>query len=640
MSVANCPSCGAMIEFAIGSSEVVVCGTCRSVVARTDRGMELHGKVAALIDTGSPIQVGTNGRYGKIGFRISGRTQMRHQAGGLWDEWYAALDDGRWVWLAEAQGRIYATVQVAAEVPPFESLGPGDRIFERLVVAEVGEAELVSAEGELPWTPEPGSRYRYADLTGPQYEFATIDYSEMPPLFFHGTETTYEGLGIQGEAARRARVAATTLNCSQCGGALDLKAPDQAERIWCPYCGSGHDITNGKLQYFAKLKKKRVAPVIPLGSSGTVDGDSYVVAGFMERAVRFDRDYFWTEYLLFNRNKGYRWLVHSDDHWSFVTPLRPGDVLDGDPRGISKNVHYDGRSYKLFQDATARVTYVSGEFYWKVAAGEEADTVDYVQPPFGISKELTRSGAREISYSHGRYMEPEEVETSFGVTGLPRPAAVGPMQPFKGAALGKTWLVLVALLVLVAIALQVTRSRARPLDSRYDLGDAVRPAGAPPSSGVLFTEAFELSGKSNVQVTADASLSNTWLHLVFDLVNESTGAMQSFELPLEYYSGNSGGESWKEGDRDRSIVLSRPPAGRYVMRIEAHWASGFPVPPPVRVRVREGVFRIPYFVLAFLGISIFPILGLLRKASWESRRWKDSAHSPFAALQTADDDEE
>ena len=55
MSVANCPSCGAPVEFAIGSSVVVICGYCRSVVARTDRGVESHGKVAALIDTGDQI---------------------------------------------------------------------------------------------------------------------------------------------------------------------------------------------------------------------------------------------------------------------------------------------------------------------------------------------------------------------------------------------------------------------------------------------------------------------------------------------------------------------------------------------------------------------------------------------------------
>jgi len=639
MTFANCPSCGAQVEFAIGSSEVVICGTCRSIVARTDRRIEDHGKVAALIDTGSPLRVGTTGRYRGLGFRVSGRTQLRHQAGGVWDEWYAALDDGRWAWLAEAQGRFYVTFKVSAEAPSYEALAPGEHVLDDLVVAEIGEAELLSGEGELPWTPDAGSRYRYADLTGSQRRFATIDYSEDPPILFKGEETTLAELGISGEAARPGRASLVTLNCSQCGGALELRAPDQAERIWCPYCGAGHDITGGKLEFFKKLKKSNVQPVIPLGSTGRIGEQLYVVAGFVERAVHFDQDYFWTEYLLYNRAEGYRWLVHSDDHWSFVTPLRPGDVLDSDPRGAARTVVYEGNTYRLFQNATARVTHVIGEFYWKIAVGEQADTADYVRPPFGISKELTREGAQEIAYSHARYMEVGEVEQAFAIQGLVRPSGVGPIQPFVGAKLGAPWAIMLALLVATAIFIGVTRTGRNVLTQTYDLAEATRPEGAPENARVLFSEPFELSGEKNVLVRAESGLSNTWLYLAVDLVEDASGQLQSFELPLEYYSGVDGGESWSEGKRSRRIVLSRPPKGSYVLRVEGQWEPGKPAP-AVTVHVREGVFRFLYFFLALIAISVIPLLALIRQASFESQRWKDSAHSPYGQLAASDDDEE
>lgn len=641
MTFANCPSCGAQVEFAIGSSEVVICGQCRSIVARTDRRIEDHGKVAALTDTGSPIRVGTTGQYRGLGFRITGRTQLRHQAGGLWDEWYAALDDGRWAWLAEAQGRFYVTFKVAADdAPDYESTAPGERVLDDLFVAEIGEAELISGEGELPWTPDAGSRYRYADLTGAHKRFATIDYSEEPPVVFKGEETTLAELGISGEAARPGRATLVTLNCSQCGGALELRAPDRAERIWCPYCGAGHDITNGKLKFFAKLKKAKTHPVIPLGSTGKIGGQLYVVAGFMERAVHFDQDYFWTEYLLYNRAEGYRWLVQSDEHWSVVTPLRPGDVLDPDPRGVAAAVHYGGQSYRLFQHATARVTHVMGEFYWKVAVGEQADTADYVRPPFGISKELTRGhGAQEIAYSHARYAETSEIEEAFGIQGLNRPSGVGPTQPFTGARLGVPWAVMLALLLVTAIFIGVTRSGRNVLTQTYDLATATQPEGAPENTRVLFSEPFELSGEKNVLVRAESGLSNSWLYLAMDLVDDASGQLQSFELPLEYYSGVDGGERWSEGSRSRRIVLSRPPKGRYVLRVEGQWEEGKP-PPAVTVIVREGVFRFLHFFLALVAISIFPVLALIRQFSFESQRWKDSAHSPFGQLSASDDDDE
>lgn len=629
MTTANCPSCGAAIEFAIGSSEVVVCGYCRSIVARTDRGLETHGKVAALIDTGSPLSRGVTGKYRGVGFRITGRTQLRHRAGGVWDEWYAALDDGRWAWLAEAQGRFYVTFKVASDAPPHTDLQLGGPALDDLVVAEIGTAELISAEGELPWTPEAGSTYDYADLTGADRRFATIDYSEEPPVVFKGVETTLQELGVTGQA-RSTRVAAAALNCPSCGGALELRAPDQAERVWCPYCGAGSDVTNGKLTFFKKLAKARVEPIIPLGTTGTIDGDAYVVAGFMERAVRFDRDYFWTEYLIFNREKGFRWLVQSDGHWSFVTPLRPGEVADGQPAGAAKSVQYGGGEYKLFQDAPARVTYVVGEFYWKVAVGERVNTVDWIRPPFGISKEVTTSGAQEIAYSHARYVTPKEIEKAFNVEGLNRPVAVGPMQPYTGPNLVGAWLLMLLLLLGVAMGLGIVLPGRTVLTKTFDLSAEPPAAGGPENGRVVFSEPFELTGKYNVAVKAKASLDNTWVYIAGDLVDDSTGGLYSFELPIEYYSGVEDGESWSEGSRDATKVLARPDKGRYALRLETQWEAG-KQPPLISVEIREGVFRLPYFILALLAISILPVFGAIRQFNFEQQRWKDSGHSPYVS---------
>jgi DNA-directed RNA polymerase subunit RPC12/RpoP len=638
---ANCPSCGAPVEFAIGSSAVVVCTYCRSVVARTDRGVETHGKVAALIDTGSPLAVGVHGRYGGTGFRITGRTQLRHQAGGVWDEWYAAFDDGRWGWLAEAQGRLYVTFKTASAAPLYEQLRLGATVagLEPLVVAELGEAVVASAEGELPWRPEPGASYAYADLTGEEQRFATIDYSEEPPVVFKGTETTFAELGITGDAARTTRVSAATLNCTKCGGPLELKVPDRAERIWCPNCGAGHDIAQGKLKYFAMLPKKRPDRVIANGATGTVDGVTYVVAGFMQRAVVFDQTYYWTEYLLYNRETGYRWLVHSDDHWSFVTPLRPGEVVDSNSSYVAKTVSYEGRRYKLFQVATAKVTYVDGEFYWRVSVGEAVDTADYIAPPFGISREVTTEGARELSYSHARYMTAGEVEKAFGVEKLPRPHLPGPIQPYSGPRLGCAWAVMLALLMIVAIALAVTRPGRQVLERDFDLLAVAPPADAPPNARIVFSEPFELTGEHNVAIDANASVQNSWLAVTGDLVNEATGAIQTFDLPIEYYSGVDGGESWSEGKRTRAIYIGRPDKGRYVLRLETQWEEG-KMPPPLHVRVREGVFRLPHLLLALLAISIFPVIALILQAAFEGRRWQESAYSPFGQIKTDDDEDD
>ena len=632
MSTTNCPSCGGPVEFAIGSSAVVVCGYCRSLVARTDRGVEAHGVVAALIDTGSALRTGLAGKYRGNGFRITGRSQLRHAAGGLWDEWYAAFDDGRWGWLGEAQGRYYVTFRVADDAPPYTSLELGQTLG-GLTVAELGRAQLISAEGELPWEPVPGSEYTYADLTGPDRRFATIDYSEERPIVFKGHEASLADLGLEEIALRRARVAAKALNCSQCGGPLDLNMPEQAERIFCPNCGAGHDLRAGALQYLGvQKKKKKVQPVVPLGSRGTIDGDEYVVAGFMERAVHFDRDYFWTEYLLYNPQKSYRWLVHSDDHWSFVTPLRPGEVGDPNPvgAGVAKAVHYNGKRFRLFQEATARVTYVLGEFYWKVAVGEKVDTVDYIAPPFGISKEVTREGAREVNYSHGRYLTPREVAEAFGIERPPRPQMVGPMQPFPGPSLGAPFAIMLLVLIATALGIALLKPRRTLVDKTFDL------AALPASS--LFTEPFAVSGRDNIVIGGSANVDNDWLFVQGDFVNTLTNSLAEFSMPIEYYHGVDQGESWSEGKRERRVFLSRPEKGSYVVRLAAQWPEG-KTPPNFRLTVVEGVFRWSHFFLALAALAVPAVLALIRYARFEQERWKESAHSPFAALSSDDDDE-
>ncbi len=140
MTTANCPTCGGLIEFKMGSSFLVVCPHCRSAIARTDRSLEDLGKVAALVDTESPLAIGLQGKYKNASFRLTGRAQLRHSLGGVWDEWYAAFSVNRWGWLAEAQGKFYLTFEEEVpDLPKYESLELGQpvpKVKIPLVVAE------------------------------------------------------------------------------------------------------------------------------------------------------------------------------------------------------------------------------------------------------------------------------------------------------------------------------------------------------------------------------------------------------------------------------------------------------------------------------------------------------------------------
>src|SRR5215213_1922288 len=371
---ANCPSCGAQVLFKTGSSVVVVCEFCRSVVARTDRGIEDAGKVADIAETGSPLQVGLRGVFLGVAFELTGRAQLQHAAGGFWDEWYAAFSDGRWGWLAEAQGRFYLTFQTRVPspnaLPSFDSLQLGQQVWaipaaQAPVVAEKGTARMLAADGEIPYLLTPGETYPYADLSGAGGVFGTLDYGEQPPLVFTGRETTLAEIGL-------------------------AHAQRTTEREGCPNCGSLLDASQGRLSYLKTLERKGWGQSIPLGGTAEFEGREFTVIGYMVRSVEFEGvRYFWQEYLLYNPAVGFRWLVESDGHWSYVTSVPPGEVTEAGSAAL-----HGGRSFKMFQDAVARIEYVEGEFYWKVEAGEQARATDYVGAPLMLSKEVPVASGR------------------------------------------------------------------------------------------------------------------------------------------------------------------------------------------------------------------------------------------------------
>ncbi len=630
MAVANCPSCGGRIEFAIGSSVVVVCDYCRTVVARTDRALEDLGKVAALVDTGSPLHRDLPGKYHGVGFRIVGRTQMRHQAGGVWDEWYAAFDDGRWGWLAEAQGKYYVTFKTAAgQLPTREQIAVGGRL-DGMVVTEVGTATVISGEGEIPWKVVPNSTYDYADLSGAQGHFATIDYSEETPLLFKGQETSLRDLGIDvaQEPRRDKGVRVAKLSCSKCGGALNLVAPDQAERVICPNCGAMHDVVEGNLRFLEALKLPPHKPRIPLASRGKVDGDEYAVAGFVVRSVTFDRKYLWTEYLLFNPAKGFRWLVDSDDHWSFVGPIAAGDVDDRNRASAdtAPTLGWQAKTFKVFQDAPATVEYVLGEFYWKVSVGEKVRAIDYIAPPEGITIEYAGGdgGAAEVNYSLGRYMPVAEVEQAFAIKNLPQPTGVGMLQPNPTERIGDVWAKLALALVVVAIILAVTRSRHEVFNDMVYFGQpAIGSLTAPSqpsqwgsdSGRIVFTKPFPLSGGRNLMIEG-FSPDDSLQYIGADLIDQKGSIVESFDLPI-----GSG-----EGNRKRDVYLAAKAAGTYSMRLEGQRANTA-TNPKALITVQEGVFRWPHLWMAFFVLTVPAAVLAFRPMAFENARWQESMYT-------------
>jgi hypothetical protein len=148
------------------------------------------------------------------------------------------------------------------------------------------------------------------------------------------------------------------------------------------------------------------------------------VLGYVERSTGapMSDDWFgWQEYLLYNVQHGYRWLVFDEGNFLLITPLAAGDIdASRAPLFVRRNnIHYRQRNSQ-----TARVDFVLGEFYWKVEVNETVWAEDYEHGREIISSE---KNANEVSWSHGVIIPTAVVIQAFGYT--PKMNAYGEAPP-------------------------------------------------------------------------------------------------------------------------------------------------------------------------------------------------------------------
>ena len=161
-------------------------------------------EVSHLQEDSSPIQLGTKGRHQGVGFEVVGRIQLKHERG-YWNEWYVWTSDGDGAWLGEAQGHYVFTrlVEGWEGAPDFQNLTAGRKLqldgVSRDVfwVVDKQQSRCIGGEGELPFKVRDGYEAPVVDLASHGRAFATLDYSENPPLLFFGQQATFDELELE-----------------------------------------------------------------------------------------------------------------------------------------------------------------------------------------------------------------------------------------------------------------------------------------------------------------------------------------------------------------------------------------------------------------------------------------------------------
>lgn len=412
------------------------------------------------------------------------------------------------------------------------------------------------------------------------------------------------------------------LTCPNCGGTIALRAAGVSVTLVCEHCGSALDATREDVRLIAAAASAMRQPEIALGTRGTVRGTQWEVVGYLERADAWVE---WCEYLLFNPYEGYAFLVDDGRRYSL------GRLLDRVPGSVWRGVMLDDAVFSRFGDPyDVRVTFVVGEFYWRVAVGETVKATDYVRPGTMVSCE---EDGRERTWTRLEMLDRGEAERAFGI-GRRFTGPGGTPSPHERSPYGVLLLqaVVVAFVALVAMLLMSMggSGRERLVSQRIEA-----PMDAGSRSTVIGP--ITLAQRYNrVTIGADAmALDNAWVDLDYALVDRRTQDSFDSWATAERYSGRDSEGPWSEGDTTPHVSLASIPAGTYDLVVEAgakRWTNtidvsiwGPPTPSgsetvPVDISVEAGGIFGSNFVLAMLVILIWPAMLLAFHLNFEARR--------------------
>ncbi len=435
---------------------------------RDGEALRRIGISAELFDDHSPLQLGAQGERQGMPFTLVGRLQYAYD-GGTWNEWHALFDNGRSAWLSEDNGAYVVAFDapLPADAPALQGLQAGQRVMADgrvWDVASITRAKLLAAQGELPRPPQLQGEFDVADLRNSAGEVATLDNSDAAqPAWSVGRSVALAELTLTGlREGSEKTLGSRSLQCPNCGTALQIKLAT-TQSLSCHQCSTVVDVSagvGGELKHYQQNNAgaSGAEPLIPLGSTGTLGLGSapapWQVVGYQERCdipdSSEDETTFWREYLLYNRLEGFAFLVDTNEGWSWVKPITGAPNVRGD------KAQWQGVDYQKKWAYGAKVTWVQGEFYWRVRRDERAHVTDYEgrggKPGARLSREQT---GQEVTWSAGETMAASVVADAFGIKPGGRAALERDATPVSsGIGLAKVIIIILVVIVLIAMLSQ------------------------------------------------------------------------------------------------------------------------------------------------------------------------------------------
>lgn len=567
----NCPACGGPIERRNPGILTLVCAHCENVVYWDEEGVRAAGFKSALTEGFTRLFRDAVGQIADKRVRVLGRVRYRHPRG-FWDEWYVAYDDDTLGWITEDDHEL--AIEEPGRREDFHRARVGDRFDHQGTtwhVEEVGEAECIGVEGELPDVYALGELYRFADASSVDGRSTlAIEYDEEPPVVFRGRWVPVGAIRLEcdkrggGNEAIRARPehVARTVQCPNC--AAPLRVADEATQLrTCDSCDSRLQLSETDARVVGRKAPGAPDFALPLGQRFRWKGHDYEVAARLRWAESDDSSDTGDHYLLYHPVAGSLWLDSYERAWTLTWSAHAAPPADVAGLRVGSTIRTgDGQSWTKDDHGVLVLAYVDGALPWVAEVGDRVAYVEFSGGGNGVYEVV--SDRDEVSFGAGETISPAQLREATGRTDVSAQAAGIKAHTRKSVAMYLVKVAFAAGVVHVLAIVGLALNEREVLREKFSASDL--------ESEVL-SSPFEAQRGEVIEVGVSApTLNNAWMAMDVGLVNAQERVVHVTDAEASYYHGVDQGERWSEGSSRGVVWLRAPETGSW--RILLHAVSG------------------------------------------------------------------
>lgn len=627
-NILPCAVCKRMVYFSGAGTNIINCGSCGTFVYRNTTGETKELSVLRTLNTASVIQPGTTGVWQNKPFTVTGRFRAWFNES-VASYWTVRMNDGSINWLCENNGLyfIYKPVNLSPKTPVNNLRNPDIGSQHELydggshVLYKKRTVTRWEAEGEI-YLPETSYGFTILEFKNNKSGYLSFFLFNNDLYAFRVHPVMYSMLGLQ--QLLPFSTTGKEFACKNCGTQVNAVFFPFTQSCTCKQCGAFYEIKRGiDAEYLPGNKDIETLPFIPLGAKGNIDNVTYEVTGVMLKEENSPEHPQWTEYTLFNPENGFAFLSEYNGNWMLLKEKAKTPVIY---KTFEKTIRSKEKEFRLYSKYSHKVVAAAGEFPGNVFSNTKTESCEYIAPPeIWVYEKNPEKG---INWYGGRHISTKELTTAFGITNWPHKTGIGVVQPLG---LTDTWKIVLAtfaglLLLLAAHGLfALTKQNREVFTQTFSFNDS--------SAKITYvTPKFEFEKRSsNLLLNIWAPVTNNWFELNATLVNAQTGKEYNLQQGVEYYTGYSGGEYWKEGSTDERAWFKRIPRGTYFLQLEGYRDvnATFPVKEYSVTAIYDVAgnrnFYFPMFFYLGFGLLV-ALVGYYREKS----RWSGSHYTPYS----------